>query len=226
MVNYLGFTNFESECFYMYYFKVFKFSLFLNFNETQLTCPAHCSQYKPTKERNKFNSVRTCARVNPCSISNFYFLFHLCLYWCPFWQNFPERRGSRFTVLFHVNWVRVLKKFIMRNSISLIIEHMKIHVVDPLSIEKENVYIWCTYQSWNLFNIFYRISTAPFIKYMHYILHFFKHSRIKQHTHPEISFYLNYNILSFFFFSFFFLIVQTHILCAKTTTWRKYSSTV
>lgn len=111
MVNYLGFTNFESECFYMYYFKVFKFSLFLNFNETQLTCPAHCSQYKPTKERNKFNSVRTCARVNPCSISNFYFFFHLCLYWCPFWQNFPGRRGSRFTVtvLFHVNWVRVLK---------------------------------------------------------------------------------------------------------------------
>lgn len=121
MVNYLGFTNFESECFYMYYFKVFKFSLFLNFNETQLTCPAHCSQYKPTKERNKFNSVRTFARVNPCSISNFYFFFHLCLYWSSFWQNFPERRGSRFTVtvLFHVNWVRVLKFYYEKfNTIS------------------------------------------------------------------------------------------------------------
>lgn len=28
MVNYLGFTNFESECFNMYYFKVFKFREF------------------------------------------------------------------------------------------------------------------------------------------------------------------------------------------------------
>lgn len=169
--------------------------------------------------------MRTCARVNPCSISNFYFLFHLCLYWCPFWQNFPERRGSRFTVtvLFHVNWVRVLKFYYEKFNII----NNRIHVNTcsrPLVHWKKRMfYIWCTYQSWNLFNTFYRISTAPFIKYMHYSLHLFKHSRIKQHTHPEISFYLNYNILSFFFF---FLIVQTHDLCAKTTTWRKYSSTV
>lgn len=85
--------------------------------------------------------------------------------------------------------------------------------MDKVFIHDAHVYV---FQSWNLFNSFIesqRFNSAIHEMHALYILHCFKHgSSIKHHTCPEISFYLNYNIL------FSILIDQIHILCAKITT--------